>query len=65
MFTGQGTWSAFHIGRGRPGAGRLHAARLSHVEAACLALVGVVVREALVERAGFGTPPLYVTARLT
>ncbi|MFK0175212.1 hypothetical protein ACIQVR_04495 [Streptomyces xanthochromogenes] len=31
LFAGQGTWSAFHIGRGRAGAGRPHAARVSHV----------------------------------
>ncbi|MFC3454080.1 zinc-binding dehydrogenase [Amycolatopsis speibonae] len=50
MFAGQGTYAEFHVVDQALVARK--PARLSHVEAAGLALVGVTVWEALVERAG-------------
>ncbi|MFD8916870.1 zinc-binding dehydrogenase [Streptomyces sp. NPDC059569] len=50
MFTGRGTYAEFHVVDQALAARK--PARLSHVEAAGLALVGVTVWEALVERAG-------------
>ncbi|MEV0528709.1 alcohol dehydrogenase catalytic domain-containing protein [Streptomyces sp. NPDC050439] len=50
VFAGQGTYAEFHVVDQALVARK--PARLSHVEAAALALVGVTVWEALVERAG-------------
>lgn len=50
IFAGQGTYAEFHVVDQALAAPK--PARLSHVEAAGLALVGVTVWEALVERAG-------------
>lgn len=50
MFAGQGTYAEFHVVDQALVARK--PARLSHIEAAALALVGVTVWEALAERAG-------------